>query len=113
MAEPTTARPAFTLRFKNERTHRALKVTAEVLGVPMSEIAEAAIEHELAVLGADLEDRLSRTVELLRSFRRESVDDDIERFAEAEVAVEDPLRSHHVSHQDPLGVSAAFARSME
>ena len=113
MSQPSTARPAFTLRFKNERTHRALNITAEMLGVPMSEIAEAAIERELAVLGTDLEDRLSRTLELLRSFQRETIDDDVERFAEAEVTEDDPLRSHHLDHRDALGVSAAFARSME
>lgn len=79
----------------------------------MSEIAEAAIEREVAALGADLEDRLSRTLELLRSFRREAIDEDVERFAEAEVTEDDPLRSHHRGHQDALGVSAAFARSME
>lgn len=73
-----------------------------MLGVPMSEIAEASIEREVAALRADLEDRLSRTLELLRSFRRETIDEDPERFAEAEVAEDDPARSHHLGRPGPL-----------
>jgi hypothetical protein len=104
-------RVAFTLRFTNERTHRALKLTADLLGMSMNDLAEQAITHELTVLGADLEERLTRTVELLRDFRATDVERDIERFAVAEVTEEDPLRST-VFH-DPHGVGAAFARPVE
>jgi len=60
----------------------------ELLGVSMNELAEAAIEHELAVLGADLEDRLTRTAKLLRAYRGEGVESDIEAFAREPVASE-------------------------
>lgn len=108
-------RPSFTLRFRKEATHRALRLTAELLGVSMNELAEAAIEHELAVVGADLEERLARTAALLRSYRGEGIDDDIEAFARAEVSIEDPLRSRRAGskHDDDLGVGAAFARPVE
>ncbi len=104
-------RPAFTLRFSDERVHRSLRLTAELLGMSMNDLAEQAIAHELAVLGADLEERLNRTVELLRTLR--STDDrDIEAFARAEVEVDDPLRSRAAVHSDPHGVGAAFARPL-
>lgn len=107
-------RPAFTLRFHRQRTHRALRHVADQLGVSMSEIAERAIEHELAVIGAELEDRLRETVELLRTYRGAGAESDAEAIAEAEVAEEDPLRSRRVSGwSDPLGVGAAFADLVE
>jgi hypothetical protein len=106
-------RNAFTLRFSDPRTHRGLKLTAELLGVSMNELAERAIAHELAVVGADLEERLTRTVGLLRSYRGENVADDVTRFARAEVSVEDPLRSQMTESSDPHGVGAAFARFLE
>ena len=52
MSDP---RPAFTLQFKNDNTLEALRETAEVLGVSMEELAEAAIERELEMIGPDLE----------------------------------------------------------
>lgn len=79
----------------------------------MGELAETAIEQELALMGSGFESRLTRTVELLRSARRAVLDEDIESFAKAEVTEDDPLQSRHLGHQDPLGVSSAFARSME
>jgi len=107
------SRNAFTLRFSDPRTHRGLKLTAELLGVSMNELAERAIAHELAVVGADLEERLTRTVGLLRSYRGEEIDDDVKRFARAEVTLDDPLRSRMAEQPDPHGVGAAFARPLE
>lgn len=106
-------RNAFTLRFSDPQTHRGLKLTAELLGMSMNELAERAIAHELAVVGADLEERLTRTVDLLRTYRGENVDADVKRFARAEIFVDDPLRSRRVEQSDPHGVGAAFARPME
>lgn len=106
-------RPAFTLRFRKEATHRTLRLTAHALGVSMNELAEAAIEHELAFLGADLEKRLTRTAELLRSYRDAGVEKDVEAFAHAEVTVDDPLQSRRATIEDACGIGALFARSME
>ncbi len=103
-------RPAFTLRFRNEKTHRALRLTAEMLGISMNELAEAAIAHELEILGADLEQKLTRTAELLRSYRGEGLDEDIEAFARAEAELDDPLRSRLSEETDAYGIGALFAR---
>lgn len=113
MSEMDLKRPAFTLRFRNEATHRSLRLTAHALGVSMNELAETAIEHELAVRGADLEQKLTRTAELLRSYRDSGVEQDIVAFAEGEIAVEDPYRSHRVAIEDACGIGALFARSLE
>ncbi len=78
----------------------------------MNELAEAAIEHELAYVGADLEQKLTRAAELLRSYRDDS-ERDIEAFARAEVTVGDPLRSRQATLEDTYGVGALFARSLE
>ncbi len=108
-----SSRPAFTLRFRDEETHRTLRLTAEMLGVSMNELAEAAIAHELAIIGADLEQKLTRTAELLRSYRGEGVDDDVEAFARAEASVDDPLQSRLSGEADVYGIGALFARPVE
>jgi len=100
------------LRFRDEATHNTLRLTAELLGMSMNELAESAIRHELTLLGADLEQRLTRTVKLLRSYRGVN-QEDVEAFARAEVEVEDPLRSNLCISEDRYGVGAAFARSLE
>ena len=113
MSEADIRRPAFTLRFTNEATHRNLRHTAQALGISMNELAEVAIEHELAVVGADLEQKLTRAAELLRSYREDGTEKDLDAFARAEVTIEDPLLSHGSSLEDTYGVGALFARSME
>jgi hypothetical protein len=107
-----SARPVFTLRFRDETTHQALRLTADLLGMSMNELAENAIRHELTLLGADLEQRLIRATELLRSYRG-ATERDLAAFARAEVEVEDPLRSSLSISEDRHGVGAAFARSLE
>jgi hypothetical protein len=79
----------------------------------MNELAESAIEHELALMGADLEQKLIRAAELLRSWREPDVEPDIAAFARAEVTVDDPLASRQVALEDAFGVGALFARSVE
>jgi hypothetical protein len=113
MREADSNRPAFTLRFRNEATHRSLRLTARALGVSMNELAETAIEHELALLGADLEQKLARTVALLRSYRQADSEDDIAAFARAEVEADDPLRSRQVTIEDACEIGGLFARSLE
>jgi hypothetical protein len=105
--------PAFTLRFRNAETHRALRLTAELLGVSMNELAEAAIAHELAIVGAELEENLTRAAELLKSYRGQGIEKDIEAFAKAEVSMEDPLRSRMIDEDDAYGIGALFARPVE
>ena len=79
----------------------------------MNELAESAIEHELALIGADLEQKLTWAAELLRSYREADVERDPAAFARAEVTVEDPLRLQPAALKDPYGVGALFARSVE
>jgi post-segregation antitoxin (ccd killing protein) len=89
-----------------------LRQAAEELGISMSELAERAIEHELAMVGSELVEKLRATVELLAAYRRGSFEADAEAFARAEVEEEDPLRARAVRHVDALGVEAAFADPM-
>lgn len=84
----------------------------------MSELAERAIEHELAAVGLELERKLEATARLLRPYRREELEAAVEEFARAEVEEEDPLRSRNVPKpagpkMDPLGVGAVFADPVE
>ena len=110
----SASRRAFTLRFRDERTHRALQHAARELGMSMNELAERAIEHELAAVGAELEERLRRTVRLLGSYRAADRMADARDFARAEVEEDDPLRSRAAEpFDDPVGVGAVFADPVE
>lgn len=111
MSQPKD-RPAFTLRFRREATHRALRRAAEELGISMNELAERAIEHELAVVGHELEEKLRATVEFLQPYRAGDLDSAIEEIARAEVEEDDPLKSRAVEQVDAVGVGAAFADSV-
>ncbi|MFY9820505.1 MAG: hypothetical protein WAM82_03935 [Thermoanaerobaculia bacterium] len=84
--------PQMLLRFRDAETHSTLQRVSETLGVPMDELVETAIRRELAALEGNLEPRLQRAVELLRSYQPD-VERDIAEFARAEVTVDDPLRS--------------------
>lgn len=112
-AQASPQRRAFTLRFHSDDTYRSLQLTAKVLGVSMNQLAEAAIERELAVIGADLEEKLTRTVEMLRTMRSKDFQKEIEAFARAEVEVADPLACRMLETDDKYGVGAAFARRLE
>lgn len=111
MEPQNPVRAAFTLRFRNPGLHRSLRVMADLMGVPMSEIAEHAIERELVLLGAGLEQKLERAVRLLREVRPSS-EEAVEAFAEAEVTHPDPMQSRHAGDRDPFGVGDIFARAM-
>ena len=82
----------FTLRFRDQETLRSLERTAAALGVSTTDLAEAAIERELTVLGSDLDHRLTRALERLKTAGLTDLDQDIDDFARAELEVEDPLR---------------------
>jgi len=79
----------------------------------MSELAERAIEHELAVVGTELEERLQTVVELLGLYRGGDTEPAVDAFARAEVEDDDPLRSRAAARVDPVGVGAAFADPVE
>ena len=59
----------------------------------MNQLAEEAIRHELEISGAQLEEKLKRTLAVLQSYRPQDLEEDIEAFAKAEVTEEDPLRA--------------------
>ena len=86
----------FTLRFSDQETLRSLERTAAALGVSTTDLAEAAIERELTVVGSDLDHRLTRALERLKSAGPTDLDQDIEDFARAELDIEDPLSARRV-----------------
>jgi hypothetical protein len=94
------ARAALTLHFHNEETLRNLERAAEALGVSTDELAEAAIERELAAIGEGLEGKLSRALEGLGSYGPADLDRDIEEFARSEVEVHDPLQARRREPSD-------------
>jgi hypothetical protein len=120
-----TAKPrdVFPLRFKNGATRQALKHLAEQTGVPMTEIAERAIEHEIALQGSDLERRLAEALAVVRGYQPEV---DAQAYIAAAAAGErsglEPLRDVRAAHgappdgpqpgpmSDPFDVLAAFKR---
>lgn len=79
----------------------------------MDELAEAAIERELAVVGAGPEGKLARSLERLKSYGAADLDRDIRAFARSEVEVEDPLQARRVESADAYGIGALFGDSME
>jgi len=107
------SRAAFTLHFHSDETLRNLERAAETLGVSMDDLAEVAIERELAAVGAGLEGRLARALERLKSYSAEDLDQDIRDFAQSEVEVEDPIRARRVESPDAYGIGALFGDPME
>lgn len=91
----------FTLRFSDAETFRNLQRTASALGVSTAELAEAAIERELTLVGSEQENRLARALERLKSAGLKSLDQDIQSFADGELEVEDPLRAQRVESREP------------
>lgn len=107
------SRAALTLRFRDEETLRNLERAAEALGVSTNELAEAAIERELAAVGAGLEVRLSQALEKMKSYGPADLDRDIRAFARSEVEVEDPVQARRIETPDAYGIGALFGRPME
>ena len=118
-------RDALPLRFKNARTKAALRELSEQSGLSMTDIAEKAIEHELALLGADLEQRLSEALEAVRAYRPAvDLESYLQAAGEGERSGMEPLHSVRAEHDrsvypqvhtpgeepDRFGVLAAFDR---
>lgn len=115
-------RDTFPLRFKDPRNREALKRLAELTGQPMTVVAERAIEHEVVLLSADLEERLADALELVRSYAPEQ---SLDRYLDAAAGDEGSdlgpglravaTHAHNPRQQRPqgapaLGVIAAFSR---
>ena len=79
----------------------------------MDDLAEVAIERELAAVGAGLEGRLTRSLERLKSYGPAELDRDIQGFAQSEVEVEDPLQARRVESPDTYGIGALFGDPVE
>lgn len=107
------SRAALTVHFHNAETLRTLEQAAEALGVSADELAEVAIERELAAVGAGLEGRLARALERLPSYTSADLDRDIRDFARNEVELEDPLQARRVESPDAYGIGALFGRPLE
>lgn len=116
---------AFPMRFKRPQTKEALRRLAAAQGTSMTEVAERAIEHEVALLGADMERRLTEALAVVRTYNgtgQIDVDEWIEAVAAGEASGLDPMRD--VSNtagvvarsqgggslDDPFGILAAFSR---
>jgi hypothetical protein len=104
-------RPSFTLRWEDESTHQTLRMVADHLGVSMNQLAQDMIARELRVAVLAVEEDLSETLELVRAYRGEGLEDDLAAFAEAEVSEEDPIQTRlaTATMADSLGVSQVFA----
>jgi hypothetical protein len=104
---------ALTLHFHNDETLRNLERTAEELGVSTADLAEVAIERELAAVGAGLEGKLARSLKRLKSYSPEDLDRDIRDFAKSEVEIEDPLQARRIESPDVYGIGALFGDPVE
>lgn len=107
------SRAAFTVHFHRDETLRNLERTAEALGVSVDELAEVAIERELAAVGAGLEGRLTRSLERLKSYGKADLERDIRDFARSEVEMEDPLQARRIESPDAFGIGALFGDPVE
>lgn len=75
----------------------------------MNHLAEELIERELEILALGLEVSLSRTVELLRTYRGEGRAGAWAAFADAE-SLPEPVRARRLQPDaDPFGIARAFA----
>ncbi len=107
----TTDRPgrtSFPLRFHDERTRDLLRLVAERQQVSMNQLAEELITRELDVLALGLETTMSRTIELLRTYRGDQGRAGWTAFAESE-ALPEPVPTRRLgADDDPFGVAQAF-----
>lgn len=107
---------ALLIYFRNEETLRSLEGTAKALGIPVAELAEAALE--IAALSVNAEARAKRISDRLEGYGPDDLERDIREFARSEVSFPDPLQARRVDarlvdDQDPYGIGALFARRVE
>ena len=105
----------FTLRFRNRKTHELLGLVASRFGVSKNQLAEEMLERELRAASLLLEQDLTGTLKLLRSYRTtDRLQADIEAVAHAEGYEQDPLKSRRAAPYDAgdaYGIGAMFAAS--
>lgn len=101
------------VHFRNEETLRNLEQTAHELGISADELAETAIERELASISAGLERKLGGILDRLKSRGKGAGEREIRDFARSEVEFDDPFQGKRVKTDDPHGIGALFARRME
>lgn len=105
-------RLAFPLRFKDPATKEMLRLVSNQLGVPMNDLAEGAIRHELVLLGAHLELQLTEIVTALKSYNPQTdLDAYLEAFASGE-AQGDPVEVRQIPapskrHRQRTGASSS------
>lgn len=90
-------RSAFPLRFKDPETKAMLRLVSDQLGVPMNDLAEDAIRHELVLLGADIERQLTEIVNSMKSYNPQA---DLGAYLDAFASGEgqgDPVRTEQVA----------------
>lgn len=114
------SRDTFPLRFKHPQTREALKRLAAAQGMSMTDVAERAIEHEVALLGVDLERRLTEALDVIRSYTAADTEAYLDAIAAGEQSGLDPMRDVvggtdaaspvAAPLEDPYGVLAAFSR---
>jgi len=108
-----TAVPKFTLRFHNSATHKMLGLVADRMRVSKNQLAEEMLERELRAASLLLEQDMTGTLEMLRSYRTaERLQTDIEAIAQAEAHEHDPLsssRAETLGALDAYGIGAMFA----
>jgi hypothetical protein len=102
-------RRSFTIRFEDQATHDLLALLAGRLDVSMNRLAETMIKNEIGDLALALQEDLSHTLARLAEYRGDAARD-VARFAEAEVAYQDPLRARMVTPRpDPYDIARTFA----
>jgi hypothetical protein len=104
---------SLTLQIRNQETLRNLELAAKALGVSTADLAEAAIERELAVVGTGLDNKLVRSLEKLKSYGAEELDRDLKELVRSEIEIEDPLQARLVESADAYGVGALFGHPVE
>src|SRR5689334_8073874 len=104
---------SLTLHIRNEETFRNLEQAAKALGVSTDDFAEAAIERELAVVGAGIEGKLVRALEKLKSYGAADLDCDLKELARSRMGIEDRVRARLVEWPDAGGVGARFGHPVE
>lgn len=119
MTTPRASRDTFPLRFKKPRNREALRRMAELTGERMTDVAERAIEHEVILLAADLEERLEEALTVVRCYSGHDLDAYLDAAAGDGSDLGPGLRivAAHASPPEPaqrsaaaLGVLAAFSR---
>jgi len=102
-------RRSFTIRFEDQTTHDLLALLADRLHVSMNRLAETMIRNEIGDMAITLQEDLTHTLARLADYRSD-YERDVAKFAEVEVAHDDPLVARMVAPRpDPYDIEATFA----